>query len=171
MGVRPTLRIHGLKVLCLIILHLWHKNQAALGYSVERCRKKRHLDQHWAKGTQTRGSLEFFLLLVTFLSRTHTHAGWVVWTLLNWQKVLMWWLLAIDVSSLLSSKVNKVCNQFDQNKQVRRLHLAFKNVFFSDLLGCSHHLTLKEWMLCGFGMGFFVWLFAFFWQFSLQRIF
>lgn len=40
MGVQPTLRIHGLKVLCLIILHLWHKNQAALGYSVECCRKK-----------------------------------------------------------------------------------------------------------------------------------
>lgn len=82
MGIQPALRIRGLEALCLIILYLWHKNQPALGYSAKRCRKKgtwistepRELEQEVAWYLLPRVPL----LLVTFLSHTHTHtqAGW-----------------------------------------------------------------------------------------------
>ena len=82
MGVQPALRIHGVKVLCWFILHLWHKNQPALGYSAKWCRKKgtwtstepRELEQEVAWYLLPRVSL----LLLTFFSRTYTHTGWVV---------------------------------------------------------------------------------------------
>jgi len=40
MGVQLALRIHRLEVLHFIILHLWHKNQTALGCFTKCCRKK-----------------------------------------------------------------------------------------------------------------------------------
>lgn len=76
MGVQPALRIHGLEALCLIILHLWHKNQAALGYFAKCCRKKgawtstepRELEQEVAWCLLPRVPLA----LVTCVSLTHT---------------------------------------------------------------------------------------------------